>query len=172
MSKEELKSYLEGLEKEKLIEIILSTFATNNDAKNYLNYMSRPNQSEEYYVVKDIIDEEFSSAEEFPPNGRFTVVVNAINDFKKLDPSKELVAKLMLYLIEQSVLYFDKYGVSGDEEFEWNIINNFDIALEFIKENDLLEKFKDRCKGITHITDFSFIEENLTDAFKEYYYNN
>ncbi|MDR1722020.1 MAG: hypothetical protein LBR24_03100, partial [Methanobrevibacter sp.] len=79
MSKEELKSYLEGLEKEKLIKIILSTFATENDAKNYLNYMSRPNQSEEYYVVKDIIDEEFSSAEEFPPNGRFTVVVNAIN---------------------------------------------------------------------------------------------
>ncbi|KZX12934.1 hypothetical protein [Methanobrevibacter curvatus] len=63
MSKDELRQYLNKLEKNELVEIVLSNHLTSDDAKNYLNYLKNPNEKEEFLRVKSIIDNNYDFME-------------------------------------------------------------------------------------------------------------
>lgn len=169
MSKRDLKKYLKNLDNNELIKIILDTYSNNKGAKEYLDYLVEPNEKEQFLKAKKIIEEEYFPEKHFPPKSRLSVAKRAIADFKRFKPSTELVAELMLFLVEQCCEFADEFGVM-DEPFYDSIENNYFKSLDFIYKNDLSNKFKLKAKKIVNLSpDSMFNSEIMCDTFSRFY---
>jgi hypothetical protein len=169
VSKRDLKKYLKNLDKDELTKVILDTYSNNKDAKEYLDYLVEPNEKELLLKAKKIIREEYFPEKHFPQKPRLSVAKRAIADFKRFDPPKELIAELLLFLVEQCCEFADSYGISDDEPFYDSVENNYSRALDFINKNDLSDKFKSRAKKLTELSpDYGF-NEAMCEIFLGFY---
>ena len=75
----------------------------------------------------------------------------SINDFKKHEPSEELLVDLMFYYVECGVKYTNDYG-DIDEKFYSSVEKMYRSALETARKEGCLEKFKERAEKIMHDT--------------------
>ena len=97
MSKAEVKKYIKSLERNSLEELVMDLYSARKEAKEYLEYVIKPNDKGKLEEYREIITKEF-----FPSRGeskmRFSVCRKAVSEFKSLDPAPEFLADLMLYI--------------------------------------------------------------------------
>ena len=92
----------------------------------------------------------------------------AISDFKKLEPSSDLLAELMLFYVETGVKFTNDFG-DIDEAFYLSLEKTYDAALTLIEKESLLNKFADRAGKI--LIDTSDIGWGFHDCLTDIYYN-
>lgn len=146
MSKRDLKKELNVLSKEEIINVVLELYDARKEAKEWLGFFINPNEDREVEKYKKIIRNEF-----FPDRGegkcRFSVCRKAISDFKKLKPSPDKLADLMIFYIEVGVQMTIQYGDMW-EQYYTALENNFDKAVVFIAQNGLTDQYKTRIEKL------------------------
>jgi hypothetical protein len=171
MSKTELKKHLQSLSKEQVIEQVLELYDNCKPAKEYFEYLLNPNEKEQFKKFKAIIINEFyPKGNRFNPSLRFSVAKKAIADFRSLKPSPELLADLLVTQPEIACQFTGEYGDMSEQYYNSTVIN-FEIALKFLLQNDLLPDFKLRCKDCEKYAEpcgYGFPDE-ISQLFYEYY---
>lgn len=146
MSKTEVKKYIKSLERDSLEELIMDLYSARKEAKEYLEYVVKPNDKGKLEEYRDIITNEF-----FPKRGegkmRFSVCRKAVSDFKSLDPAPEFLADLMLYIPECACEIANDWGDLW-EQFYDAAENNFDAAMKYISKHHLQSLFQKRIDKI------------------------
>lgn len=146
MSKTELKKHLISLSKEQIIELVLAMYDTCKPAKEYFEYYLKPDEERQFVKYKAIVVNEFySKSISGIGKMRFSVAKKAIADFRGLSPSPELLGDLMVTLPEIACELTSDYG-DMSEEFYTSVASNYQAALKFLKNHNLLEEFQLRCE--------------------------
>jgi len=170
MAIKDLKTYLSKLSKEKLIEHIVEIYSKNKPVKEYFENLLNPDPLGNLQLYKSKVYEAF-----FPKRGYTLKLANArkaITDFKKLNPQPEHLADIMLYYTEIGVQFTNEFG-DIDEQFYTSMENQFDNSLKFMRKNNLLAQFKERCQEILRDTKhigWGFYD-TLGDIYHEYFKN-
>ena len=173
MSKQKLKKELQKLTKEQLIEQILDLYEKNKSVKEIYDFYLNP-EGEEDLAQKyiKIILNEFNMQNPDRAGLKFSVAKRAISDFKRLSPSAESIADVMMTLPEAACRFTHEWG-DMTEGFYTSAAKNFDAALEYISANDLLSNFKlraERCVEWASPCGYGF-EDEINDIFDDYYLN-
>lgn len=146
MSKTEVKKYIKSLERGSLEELIMDLYSARKEAKEYLEYVVKPNDKGKLEEYRAIITKEF-----FPKRGegkmRFSVCRKVVSDFKSLDPAPEFLADLMLYIPECACEIANDWGDLW-EQFYDAAENNFDAAMKYISKHHLQSLFQKRIDKI------------------------
>jgi hypothetical protein len=138
MGLREVKTLLNTMKKEELIKIIGELYKNNKLNKEYLDFLVEPNETALHKKYRDLVYEAF-----YPKRGmrlKLKQGKQAITDFKKLNPSPELLADLMLFFIETAAKFTYEYGDIG-EDFYTSIETSYENTLIFMNKNNLLEPF-------------------------------
>ena len=146
MSKIEVKKYVNSLDKNTLVKLIMDLYSAHKEVKDILEYTIHPNDNAKLEEYKAIIKQEF-----YPKRGygkmRFSVCRKAVKDYKALDPSPFLLADLMLCIPEYTAQIADDWG-DMQETFYDSTCNNFNAAMKYIEKNQLLSQFETRIQHI------------------------
>ena len=171
MSKSALKSHYRALTKDQLIAELMELYDNFKPVKEYLEYKLTPNPWERLAFYRNLILEEFyprrKTAE---PKMRLAVAKKAIADFRKLNPSPEMLADLMFFYVETGVQFTLDYG-DIHEAFYSSMESMYLKALEYIDSVGLLTKFEERASDIMDKTvniGWGF-HDTLSDYFYQYY---
>ncbi len=171
MSKTELKKHLQTLTKEQVIEQALELYDNCKPAKEYFEYFLHPDEQGLFAKYEAIIINEFYTNTLVGIGKlRFSVAKKAIADFRALKPSPELLADLLVTLPETACQFTSEYG-DMSEEYYTSAVTNFEVALKFLQNNNLLENFKLRCKDCIKYSQhcgYGFADE-INQLFHEYY---
>jgi hypothetical protein len=163
-----LKTELSKLDKKQLIELIADLYKKNKSVQEYLNFFIKPDQDGLFEKYKTKVYEAF-----FPKRGYAYSLKQgkqAIADFKKLGPSEDLVADLMLFYVETGVEFTNDFG-DIDATFYSSLESTFAAALKILKKEDVLDKFEDRAARIlkdTRNIGWGF-HDVLRDTFYQFY---
>ncbi len=107
----------------------------------------------------DIIEKEFVDGKtRGMPKARISVAKKAVKDFRKLISDADLVADVMLTFVERVSNFNDEFGVR-EEDYYTEPEDMFEEALQWIKKNELTDKFQERAYDIF---------DNATDAYGHY----
>ena len=105
MSKAKVKLLLMSMSKEEIIGMVLEMYDARKEAKEYLEFYANPDEDGKLEEYKKIIIEEFyPSRVRQEPKTRFSVCRKAVSDYKKLKPSPNKLADLMLCYVENACL--------------------------------------------------------------------
>ena len=168
MSKLEVKKYIKSLERSSLEELVMDLYSARKEAKEYLEYVIKPDDNAKLEEYRRIIHNEF-----FPNRGepklRFSVCRKAVSEFKSLDPLPELLADLMLSIPEYASQIADEYGDMW-EQFYDATENNFKAAMKFISQHHLQSHFQQRIDTILHNCESSGwgFPDTMWDIYCEY----
>ena len=110
MSKTTIKKLLQSMTKAEIIEMVLELYSARKEAKEYLEYYACPDEKEKLEEYKSIICEEFYPKKRREPKTRFSVCRKAMADFKKLEPSADALAELMVSYMEWATQFTYDYG--------------------------------------------------------------
>jgi hypothetical protein len=172
MSRISLKKELQKLSKEQIIEQVLDLYDANKSVKEFYKFYLNPEREKELMEkYKKIIVNEFQPASRSHyPKGRYSVAKKAIADFKSLRPSPELVAELMLALVENACICASTYG-GFPESFFTSITSNFESALIFLKKENLLDHFKPYCEKCLKLSEKCgyLLTWSMKPVYLEYY---
>jgi len=148
MSKSEVKNYIKSLERSSLEELVMDLYSARKEAKEYLEYVIKPDDNAKLEEYRKIITNEF-----FPSRGdaklRFSVCRKAVSEFKSLDPLPELLADLMLSIPEYASQIADEWGDMWEQYYD-AAENNFKAAMKYISEQNLQSRFQKRIDIILH----------------------
>ncbi len=146
----EIKKELRKFDKAKIIELIADLYKKNKSVKEYFDFFVNPDENELFKKYRNKVLDAF-----YPKRGfdlRLKDAKRAIADFRKLEPSAELLADLMLYYAECGVKFTNDYG-DIDEPFYMSVEKMYLQALKLMQKEDLLDKFKVRALKIVTDTD-------------------
>ena len=171
MSKTELKKHLQTLTKEQVIEQVLELYGNCKPAKEYFEYFLHPDEQGRFEKYKAIIINEFYT-DTLVGIGklRFSVAKKAIADFRALKPSPELLADLLVTLPETACQFTNEYGDMSEQYYD-STVTNFETALKFLQQNNLLADFKRRCQDCVKYAEpcgYGFANE-IDRLYSEYY---
>jgi hypothetical protein len=169
MNKTQLKSFLNSLTREELVDIITSLHNLSKVNQDFLNNLAEPDSEGEIFKkYKSIIENEFFPANQNPKT-RYSVAKKAIVEFKQIARNPENVAELMCFYVEMGVQFTNDYG-DIDEAFYNAIANAFESALKYIFENSLEKKFKGRCRKLMDDScqGWGFYDE-MSEIYYDYY---
>ena len=112
-----------SMDKSEIIKMVLELYSARKEAKEYLDFYAEPNEGQKLEEYKHIIRE----------------------DFKKLKPSEDSVAELMVFYMENACQFTYDYGDMW-EQFYDSVESNFDKTLRHIVLYDLWDKYDSRIK--------------------------
>jgi hypothetical protein len=168
MGLKDLKSELETLDKKHLIELISEIYRKDKNVREFFEYYLKPDEAKLFEKYKRQVREGF-----YPQHGdalRLSVARQAINNFKKYEPSKELLADLMLYYVECGVEFTNDFG-DISESFYTSIAVMFRSTLDLIQREGYLDRFKERATKIVQDSDgigWGF-SDDVGDCYYDYY---
>jgi hypothetical protein len=168
MGLKEVKNELLSKDKEELLKQILELYKKYDIVKEYFDFYVNPNEDELYKRYKEKVREGF-----YPKRGdqfKLSISRKAINDFRKLETSKERLGELILYFVECGVEFTNDFG-DINESFYLSIENAFDDSLKLLAGDNVLEKYKERANKVVDDTDgigWGF-HDSITDIFYDYY---
>jgi len=164
----DIKKELKKFDKDKLINIIADLYKTNKSVKEFFDFYVNPNERQLFNKYRDKIFEAF-----YPKRGfkyKLKDGKQAISDFKKLGPSADLLADLMLFYVETGVKFTNDFG-DIDEVFYSSMETTYVAALTLMRKENLLDKFADRAGKV--VSDTSGIgwgfHDYLCDAHSNFY---
>lgn len=164
----EIKKELQKLDKDKIIELVADLYKKNKSIKEFFDYYINPNERELFEKYREKIFEAFYPKRGY--NHKLKDGKQAISDFKKLSPSADFLADLMLYYVETGVKFTNEFG-DIDESFYSSLESTFVAVLKLMKKENLLDKFDGRAAKV--VSDSSEIGwglyEYLFDAYYDFY---
>jgi len=134
-----------SMDKSEIIKMVLELYSARKEAKEYLDFYAEPNEGQKLEEYKHIIREEFYPSRNREPKTRFSVCRKALSDFKKLKPSEDSIAELMVFYMENACQFTYDYGDMW-EQFYDSVESNFDKTLRHIVLYDLWDKYDSRIK--------------------------
>ncbi|MFN0187078.1 MAG: DUF6155 family protein [Bacteroidia bacterium] len=143
----DIKKQLKKLDKDKLIDLVADLYKKNKSVKEFFDFYANPDERELFNKYRDKVFEAFYPKRGF--NLKLKEGKQAISDFKKLGPSSELLADLMLFYVETGVKFTNDFG-DIDEGFYSSIEKTYVAALTLIKKENLLDKFFDRAGNVVN----------------------
>lgn len=129
--------------KEEIIAMVLEMYSARKEAKEYLEFYAMPDEQGKLEEYKNIIREEFYPQRRREPQTRFSVCRKAVADFKKLKPSADAIAELMVSYMEWATKFTYDYGDMWEQYYN-SVEINFDQTINFIITNDLWAKYETR----------------------------
>lgn len=164
----EIKKELKKLDKDKLIDLIADLYKKNKSVKEFFDFYVNPDESELFNKYRDKVFEAFYPRRGY--NYKLKDGKQAISDFKKLGPSADLLADLMLFYVETGVKFTNDFG-DIDEGFYSSMETTYVAALTLMKKENLLDKFADRAGKV--VSDTSGIgwgfHDYLGDVYSDFY---
>ena len=145
----DIKKELKKLDKDKLIDLVTELYKKNKSVKEFFDFYINPNEIELFEKYRDKVFEAF-----YPKRGYNFKLKNgkqAISDFKKLGPSSNLLAELMLFYVETGVKFTNDFG-DIDESFYSSIEKSYVGALTLMKKENILDKFANRAGKVVEDT--------------------
>ncbi len=150
MSKSQVKAVLKSMDKDEIISMVMDMYSARKEAREYLDFYAEPDEKAKLEEYKKIIRNQFYPSRGFlSKTPSFSVCRKAVSDFKKLKPSEDSLADLMLYYAELACEYAYDWGNMGEQYYE-SVEKNFGRTLVFIVNNDLWDKYHDRIKNCIH----------------------
>ncbi len=146
MSIANVRKELQKHDKDGLIELLEFMYKKDKSVKEYLEFYINPNEEQLLEKFRDKINVAFFGRRS--GKIKYSVAKKAIAEFKKYDPSKELIADLMLYYVETGI-EFDRIYDGISQPFYNNGPIMFQQALILMKNQENLELYADRAKNIT-----------------------
>lgn len=143
MSKSTIKKLLQSMTKAEIIEMVLELYSARKEAKEYLEFYACPDEKGKLEEYKSIIREEFYPKKRREPQTRFSVCRKAVADFKKLKPSADALAELMVSYMEWATKFTYDYGDMWEQYYD-SVESNFDKTVRHIAANGLWEKYDKR----------------------------
>ena len=168
MALKEIKQELLKRDKVTLVKHILELYKKYDSVKEYFDFYVTPDEEKILEKYKEKVKEGF-----YPKRGmelKLSLSRKAINDFRKLEISKEKLGDLMLYYVECGVEYTNDFG-DINESFYSSVENTFEKSLNYFKQEEALEKYKDRAEKILKDTDgigWGF-HDTIGDIYFSYY---
>jgi len=143
-------------------------YKKNKSVKEYFDFYVNPDERMLFNKYRIKVYEAF-----YPKRGddcKLKDGKQAISDFRKLQPSAELLADLMLFYVETGVEYTNEFG-DIDQNFYSSLEKTYAAALEFMRKENLLEKFAERTQKVVDDTDGIgwFFHDYLGQVHSEYY---
>lgn len=166
MTLPDLKKDLNKFDKNKLIELIADLYKKNNAVKEYVDFRLNPDENELLKKYKQKVLEAFYPKREY--DFKLKDGKQAISDFKKLEPSKILLADLMMYYVECGVKFTNDFG-DIDEAFYSSLEKMYLRTLTLLQSEKMPDKFKTRAFKI--VDDTKDIGWGFHDYLSETYYN-
>ncbi len=145
----DIKKELKKLDRDKLIELIADLYKKNKSVKEFFDFYVNPNESELFEKYRDKVFEAF-----YPKRGynyKLRDGKQAISDFKKLGPSTDLLAELMLFYVETGVHFTNDFG-DINLTFYKSLATTFVDCLTLMRKENLLDKFEDRVGKVVFAT--------------------
>ena len=145
----DIKKELKKLDKDKLIELVSELYKKNKSVKEFFDFYVNPDEKELFNKYRDKVFEAF-----YPKRGyNFSLKdgKQAISEFRKFEPSAELISDLMLFYVETGVKFTNDFG-DIDENFYSSLETIYAAALKLMEKESLLEKFSDRAGKIVEDT--------------------
>jgi hypothetical protein len=164
-----LKKGLAKKTKQELVQEILILCQKFPQVKEY--YKAQGNDVKDVLMnYKDIIEKEFVEGKTRGlPKGRLSVAKKAVNDFKKLNRSPELIAEIMFTYVE-SLSWFSSEFCPDREEYYTSPEDIFEDVLGLLKKNNLLGKFERRAyKIVKNATDGWGYQDSLQERYEDVY---
>lgn len=161
-----LKNDLTKLDKKALIEIIADLYKKNKTVKEYLDFYFKPDENGLFEKYKVKVYESF-----YPKRGfgySLKQGKQCISEFKKLGPSPELLASLMLFYVETGVQFTNDFG-DINEPFYNSLESTYANALKLIQKEDLLSQFEQLASQL--LVDSENIGWGFHDALSDTFYN-
>ena len=143
MSKSTIKKLLQSMTKEDIIEMVLDMYSARKEAKEYLEFYAEPDEKGKLEEYKAIIQEEFYPKRRREPQTRFSVCRKALADFKKLKPSADALAELMVSYMEWATEFTFDYGDMWEQYYD-SVESNFGKTVKHIVLNNLWSKYDKR----------------------------
>jgi hypothetical protein len=162
MALTEIKKELKKLDKDKLIELISDLYKKNKSVKDFLDFYVNPKENELFETYRDKVFEAF-----YPKRGyslKLKEGKKAISDFKKFEPSPQLLADLMLFYVETGIQFTNEFG-DINESFYSSLETTYVSALTLMHKERLLDKFADRAEKAVNDT------TNIGWGFHDYLYS-
>nr|WP_314896088.1 DUF6155 family protein [uncultured Flavobacterium sp.] len=168
MSLTQLKKELKKLDKDKIIDLIAELYKKNKSVKEFLDFYIEPNERELFHKYRDKVFEAF-----YPKRGynfKLKDGKQAITDFKKLSPSADLLADLMLFYVETGVQFTNDFGDINDGFYN-SLGSVYNQTLTLISKENLLEKFAGRAEKVVEDTiDMGWgFHDYLGSVYAEFY---
>lgn len=162
----QLKKYLQNSSKKVLADDIVELFKKFLKVKEFYQFKLEGNGALDLHdKYKKIIKKEF-----FPDRGygkaRLSVARGAVNDFKKLCNTPQLVADLMIYYVEMGVGFTLAYG-DIDDPFYSSMEGMYESVAKFVVENKIENDYLSRFQKI--VSDTSDMGWGFHDALEEIY---
>ena len=107
-----------SMDKSEIIKMVLELYSARKEAKEYLDFYAEPNEGQKLEEYKHIIREEFYPSRNREPKTRFSVCRKALSDFKKLKPSEDSVAELMVFYMENACQFTYDYGDMWEQFYD------------------------------------------------------
>lgn len=166
----DIKKELKKLDKDKLVDLAVDLYKKNKSVKEFLDFYVNPNERELFNKYRDKILEAF-----YPKRGNNFKLKDgkqAISDFKKLGPSADLLADLLLFYVETGVEFTNDFGYI-DEAFYSSMATTYSTALTLMKKENLLDKFAYRAvKVVNESSDIDWgFHDFLVEVCSDFYDN-
>ncbi len=145
MSKSTVKKHLQSLPKESIIDMVMEMYSARKEAQEYLEFYTHPNERGKLEEYKSIIREEFYPTRRREPQTRFAVCRKAVADFRKLKPSADALADLMVSYMECATQFTHDYGDMW-EQYYASVEGNFSKTIKHIVSNGLWEEYDNRLR--------------------------
>lgn len=145
----DIKKELKKLDKDKLIYLVADLYKKNKSVKEFFDFYINPDEREMFNKYRDKVFEAF-----YPRRGysyKLKEGKQAISDFKKLEPSADLLADLTLFYVETGVKFTNDFG-DINEGFYSSMETTYVAALTLMRKENLLDKFADRAGKIVNDT--------------------
>lgn len=168
MSKSTVKKFLQSMPKESIIGMVMEMYSARKEAQEYLEFYTHPNERGKLEEYKNIIREEFYPARRREPQTRFAVCRKAVADFKKLKPSADALADLMVSYMEWATQFTHDYGDMW-EQYYTSVDGNFGKTVKHIVVNDLWEIYDYRlrqCVEWASVCGYGFAD-TIADLYEE-----
>ena len=145
-------------------------YKKNKSVKEFFDFYVNPDERELFNKYRDKVFEAF-----YPRRGykyKLKDGKQAISDFKKLEPSSDLLADLMLFYVETGVKFTNDFG-DIDEGFYSSMESTYVSALKLMKKENLLNKFADRAgKVVTNTSGIGWgFHDYLCEVHSGFYTN-
>jgi len=165
-----LKKALAGRSTDELVGLILEMSSKIKPAKEFLTvkFGDASNEEELCKKYKKIIDNEFFPDRVEPGRGSVKAARAAIKEFRQASVSIEPYVDILLYCVEQCVLFTNDYG-DIDAQFYNAVEKTFEEAVHEVNEAgyELYKIFAERFKWILDNT--RCIGWGFSDAMEEIY---
>src|SRR5690554_376182 len=164
----DLKKELKKLDKKNLIDLVADLYKKNKSVKEFMDFYINPDEKALLDKYRDKVFEAFYPRRGY--NYKLKDGKQAISDFKKLEPSADLLADLILFYVETGVQFTNDFG-DIDGAFYSSLEKTYVAALTLMRKENLLDKFADRsAKVVSDTSDIGWgFHDFLGSVFSEFY---